>query len=136
MKSKGKEKMYLALSQNSSLIPYMLYTEHWSKWNFFRAVSKCDSIVVKPNDSLKARNVYFISRAENKYIVQINDEKFYFPTREKVFDFIAVKANNIPFIIQEYINLAKIEGRPFVARVITQRRTHALPGWQLRINSE
>ncbi len=91
-------------------------------------LSKNKSIVVKPNKGLKAKNIYFIfKRKSGSYVVQLNENKIYFSSRQRVYAYMKKRINNTSYIIQKRIEMAKIDGRPFDIRVILQRKSATLP---------
>ncbi|SDH53230.1 YheC/YheD family protein [Alteribacillus bidgolensis] len=127
---RNKWKLYLAMKRNKELRPYLVHTKKWNKKNFERMLSKNKSIVVKPNKGLKAKNIYFIFKRNSKsYVVQLYENKIYFSSRQRVYEYMKKRINNTSYIIQKRIKMAKIDGRLFDIRVILQRKSINLP-WE------
>lgn len=124
---RNKWKMYLAMKKNKKLSKYLVDTKLWSIKNLYTMLSSYKSIVVKPNKGLKATNIYFISEKKEGYEVQIYERKYYFFKREEVYKFMQKKIGKVTYIIQKYIEMAKIDGRPFDIRVIIQRKSLSSP---------
>ncbi|MFB4164168.1 YheC/YheD family protein [Alteribacillus sp. JSM 102045] len=127
IKGRNKWKLYLALKKNKKLRPYLVPTKKWSKNNFEYMLSKYQSIVVKPNKGLKANDIYFISKIDSGYEIQIYEKKNYFSTRQEAYKFMKKTLKDVANIIQKRIDIAKIDGRPFDFRVIIQRKTLSSP---------
>ncbi|RKL69128.1 hypothetical protein CR203_03575 [Salipaludibacillus neizhouensis] len=127
IKGRNKWKMYQAMRKNKKLAPYLVYTKQWNKKNFNGMLSKYNAIVVKPNNGLKARSIYFISKKNSGFKVQIYERKYFFSTSENVYDFMKKRTQRVSYIIQNHIDMEKINDRPFDIRVIIQRRSIAYP---------
>ncbi|KHF39853.1 YheC/YheD family protein [Halalkalibacter okhensis] len=129
MKINGRNKwrMYLAMKRNKKLRKYLVHTRLWSRNSLYMMLLKYKSVVVKPNKGLKARDIYFISKKEKGYEIQIYERKYYFSEREQVYKFMQRKIGQVTYIIQRHIDMAKINGNPFDIRVIIQRKSLSSP---------
>jgi len=124
---RNKWKMYLLMKKNRKLSKYLVDTKLWSKKNLYTMLSSYKYVVVKPNRGLKATNIYFISEKEEDYEIQIYERKYYFLKREEVYKFMQDKIGQVTYIIQNHIEMAKIDRRPFDIRVIIQRKSLSSP---------
>ncbi|MFB4164169.1 YheC/YheD family protein [Alteribacillus sp. JSM 102045] len=121
LKGRNKYKMYLALKENKALQSYLPYTVRWSKQNFYRMLKKYRSLVVKPRNGRQGQRIYFVNKTKKKYVVHINKIKKVFKTRKDVFNYLSQFTRKRKFIIQEEIDLARIDGKRFDFRIIIQR---------------
>lgn len=122
--------MHLVMNKNLHLQKYLPETVIWNKENFVRMLSKHHSVVVKPNNGKQGQSIYFVEKERSKYIVKINKKKVVFSTTQEVYDHLNKGASKREFIIQQEINLAKIDGRRFDFRIIVQRKTRGHP-WEV-----
>ncbi|WP_100399092.1 YheC/YheD family protein [Bacillus sp. FJAT-44742] len=127
IRGRNKWELYLALKKAKQVRPYLVFTKRWNRNNFQSMLSKYKQIVIKPNDGLQARNIYFVTKSKKKIVVQVYRKKRYFSTSDLVYEFMGKRIGKRPYIIQKRINLAKIHKRPFDVRVIIQRKTFRSP---------
>lgn len=120
---RNKYQMYLVMKQNNQLVPYLPNTIMWSKKNFFTMLNKYKSVVVKPNNGKQGQKVYFVKRTSLNYYMTINKKRKVFGSKRDVYNYLKKVASKREFIIQQDVNLAKIDRRPFDFRIIVQRKT-------------
>lgn len=127
LRGRNKYEMYLAMKKNKHLQPHLPDTMMWSNRNFLRMLSKYKSVVVKPNKGKQGKSIYFVDKTESNYVVNINKSRQVFESYQDVFNYIKNAVSKKEFIIQQEVNLAKIDGRRFDFRIIVQRKTRELP---------
>ncbi|MFP3847072.1 YheC/YheD family protein, partial [Priestia filamentosa] len=59
------------------------------------------------------------------YLIQYRNENKQFLTKKEAFTFLQSMIDNQTYLVQQYIDLATIEGRPLDLRIIVQRNEHS-----------
>ncbi|WP_158282176.1 YheC/YheD family protein [Salipaludibacillus keqinensis] len=127
LRGRNKYKMYLALKQNKSLEPALPHTMMWSENNFVTMLRNYHSVVVKPNNGKQGQKVYFVKKVGSKYVVYINKKRKTFKKRKSVSNYLKRVTSKRNFIIQQEVDLARIDGKRFDFRIIVQRKKRNLP---------
>ncbi|MBM7095010.1 YheC/YheD family protein [Bacillus sp. H-16] len=124
IKRRNKYKMYLAMKKSEELAPYLPHTRRWvGKKRLYQMLDEHGDIVIKPNRGLKGKNIYFVSKQDGSYVVQIFDEQFLFIKKHKLYRFLRERIGKVSYIIQKRIHTAVVNGNPFDMRVIIQRNS-------------
>ncbi|WP_332630296.1 YheC/YheD family protein [Halalkalibacter flavus] len=127
LRGRNKYKMYLALKQNNYLESSLPHTMMWSEKNFVSMVRKYKSVVIKPNNGQQGQKIYFVKKIGSKYVVYINKKRKVFKNRKSVSNYMKRVTSKRKFIIQEEVDLARINGKRFDFRIIVQRKERNLP---------
>ncbi|MGJ9381562.1 YheC/YheD family protein [Salipaludibacillus sp. CF4.18] len=128
LRGRNKYEMYLAMKKNKHLQLHLPNTMMWSNRNFLSMLSKYKSVVVKPNKGKQGKSIYFVDKkSDSTYVVNINKNRLVFETCEDLCSYIKNAVSKKEFIIQQEVDLAKIDGRRFDFRIIVQRKSRELP---------
>ncbi|WP_183163920.1 YheC/YheD family protein [Alteribacter keqinensis] len=138
IKRRNKYKMYLAMKRAEELAPHLPHTQKWvGKRRLYQMLDEHGEIVIKPNRGLKGKNIYFVLKQDDSYVVQIFDDQFSLNTRLELYNFLRDRIGRVPYIIQKRIHTAVVNGNPFDMRVIIQRNSIDDPwtvtGYKLRV---
>lgn len=100
-------------------------TDLFTKENLFKMMELRDEIIVKPIIGNGGKGVIKVTKTDNR-IFKINRRKatLLFHDKNSLLNYLqkAEEKKKKPFIIQHYIPLAKIDGRPIDFRYIVQRK--------------
>ncbi|MFB5664007.1 YheC/YheD family protein [Alteribacillus sp. HJP-4] len=123
LRGRNKYQMHLAFQENKELQLHLPHTLMWNKANLYLMLNKHKAVVVKPTNGKQGQNIFFVKKMNANYLIQFNKNKIKMKNREEVFHYINKIAGKRKFMIQQEIDLAKIDGRRFDFRIIIQRRT-------------
>ncbi|KHF39854.1 YheC/YheD family protein [Halalkalibacter okhensis] len=127
LRGRNKYKMYLALKQNKYIKSALPYTMMWSEKNFVRMLRRYKSVVIKPNNGQQGQKIYFVKKVGAKYAVNINQKHKVFNNRKRAINYLNRVTSKRKFIIQQQVDLARIDGKRFDFRIIVQRKKRNHP---------
>lgn len=127
--STSKWTKYKILRKSKRLQAYLPETAWLSVSSFWRMLNKHGQIILKPTGSYGGNGVIRVKAiGSSTYECQDGAKKRTYTNLEDVNAYIKKKAKK-PYIVQQRINLATKNGRPFDLRVMVQRRPKG--DWQV-----
>lgn len=116
-----KNQLLLEDEQLADLIPE---TKIFTYNNFWDLMNKYRKVVVKPSRGSLGKGIILVTEIGiEEYELLILNKKKYINGQKTLFQYLKKQENkNIPYIVQYYIPLAKVLGRPIDLRYITQRK--------------
>src|SRR4051812_27333862 len=89
-------------------------TKRFTKNNFWKLINKYKKVVVKPSRGTHGLGVIVVTETDDEtYKLNILNKVEYIKGKERLFQYLKKKEKvNIPNIVQYYIPLVKIEGKP------------------------
>ncbi|HDX9614587.1 TPA: YheC/YheD family protein [Bacillus toyonensis] len=127
IKVKGNKKSMYQLFKTdphlTSLIPETKEIKNESA--FISFLDQYRDVIVKPiSGSLGKGIMRLIVGANNQYTLQHTNKIFQFTDTSELLLFLKQKIKSKPYIIQQYIQLAKVKNSPFDLRVIVQQKSN------------
>lgn len=123
MVSYGKLTKHKYLSNSADLVPAIPKLRKMNKDSFLMLLSKYGHIVVKPSVGSGGKGVMIIDSVGNdRYRVHYGTVKKTFKGKQNTYAFVRSVMKNRVCVVQQKINLAHINGRPFDLRVMVQRK--------------
>jgi glutathione synthase/RimK-type ligase-like ATP-grasp enzyme len=127
--STSKWTKYKLLRKSKRLQAYLPETDWLSVNSFWRMLTKYGQIILKPTGSYGGNGVIRVKTIDSStYEFQDGAKKRTYTDLEEVNSLIKKKASKT-YIVQQRINLATKNGRPFDLRVMVQR--HPKADWQV-----
>lgn len=95
-------------------------TDEWSEGSFHTFLSRYGKVIIKPvNGSWGSGILVVTRRSADRYAVQMATKRIIL-NESDVYRYISSVIKNRPYLIQNFISLASIGGRPIDVRVMTQ----------------
>ncbi|MBB5173622.1 YheC/YheD family protein [Texcoconibacillus texcoconensis] len=114
------------MNNRKSLQPYLPTTASFNKNTMWNLMDQYSELIIKPSFSRWGENIYKLSHvSDEKYEIQNEDIVKTIEGKEETIEYFRKKIRYVPYIIQQHIPLAKINGRPFDIRVMVQRRKNS-----------
>jgi glutathione synthase/RimK-type ligase-like ATP-grasp enzyme len=123
--STGKYTKYKLLAVDGLLRSSMPETKIFTKQNFIEMLNRHRSIIIKPSLGFRGYNVLKITAINSRFILHSSNTEEIFKELSLLFDRLKIITQKRIFIVQEYIPLAQINGRPFDVRAIVQRKVNS-----------
>lgn len=118
----GKLTKHKFFSKSDGLLPSLPGTQKMNKRSFISFIKRYKHIIVKPSKGLGGAGVIQITTVrENTYQVHYGQHKKKIKGLIPTYSFVQSKVKGV-YVVQQKIQLAKINGRPFDLRVMVQRR--------------
>ncbi|WP_026691157.1 YheC/YheD family protein [Alteribacter aurantiacus] len=138
LKRRDKYKMYQAMVQYEDLTPHLPVTKQWKgKEAFYQMLSDHRGLVIKPNRGLKGKNIFFVSKWNSTYYVQMKDRSRTFKSMFSAYSYLNRRIKDTKYIMQERIFTARVKGKPFDIRVIVQfnpkKKKWEVTGYKFRV---
>ena len=119
--STSKWTKYKLLRKSKKLQAFLPETDWLSVSSFWRMLTKYGQIILKPTGSYGGNGVIRVKPVgSSTYEFQDGSKKRTYTEQEEINTFIKKKASK-NYIVQQRINLATKNGRPFDMRVMVQR---------------
>lgn len=122
---------YQALTEDPELNLHNPETYLFSKDNLFKMLESYKEIMIKPVSGSFGKNIRKVTKMDNGTLqVHYNKEKFIVKDKYSLYRFLnkIETLGRKSFMIQKYISLAKVDGRPIDFRYIVQRKKDT-PDW-------
>lgn len=105
---------------------YLPETKIFTKNQLFNFINKYQKVILKPSIGSLGNGIIIISEIEDeKYELHILNKKKWIIGQDKLFNYLKVhESKSIPFIIQEYIPLITLSGKPIDFRYIIQKHNN------------
>ncbi len=121
--SLGKWRKHNILSQSPGMVSLLPKTRRLNRDNLWSSVDQFGKVIIKPAGSSGGYGVMQVTSLGNeKYEVHYNRTKRILSGRKAAYSFIQRKTKSAPYIVQQKIHLAKVNGKPFDVRVMVQRK--------------
>jgi glutathione synthase/RimK-type ligase-like ATP-grasp enzyme len=121
-----KQNVYTVLKSDESLQLVLPQTNVMNSeevlWNM---LDEHKTIILKPVFGRSGSGVIKVSVQPLSYLIQYRNENKQFLTKKEAFTFLQTMIENQTYLVQQYIDLATIEGRPLDLRIIVQRNEHS-----------
>ncbi|MBM7661367.1 glutathione synthase/RimK-type ligase-like ATP-grasp enzyme [Bacillus mesophilus] len=123
----NKWKKYITLRKNKRVVPHLPKTIRFSSkqklWNF---VKEHQTVIIKPRAGSRGRKIYKITSRESDNVeIHYLSRKNHFTDMDSAHAHLKEEIKKTSsYIVQEYIPLATVQGRPFDIRVIVQKQKH------------
>jgi len=122
----------MALMESAALRGHLPATKSWSKEKLFQMLDQYGSVMVKPSYGWGGQGVMKIARSTGgKFNIHYNNRVKTGKSRGEVYKYVNKKRGGSSAIIQQYIPLARMAGRPFDLRVMVQRRSTKSSKWEV-----
>ncbi|WP_053362708.1 YheC/YheD family protein [Bacillus sp. FJAT-27251] len=119
--NKSKWKKHLLLKENSRVVNHLPETEVFTKVNFSKFLDKYKEIIVKPSRGSRGKNIYKVTcLGDLQYEIHHKDHKTIFTGKSDAYTYLKQKMNR-RYLLQQYVDLARVEGCPTDNRVVTQK---------------
>lgn len=119
----GKYRNYHVMRRDASLHSALPQTEIFRSDNFHRMIDRYGSVIVKPAYGEKGIGIIKVSyKSGGKYIIHTGAVKKTITGKTAAFAYVKRLTKSKPNIVQRYIALAKVNGRPLDLRVMVQRK--------------
>ncbi|MGF9816434.1 YheC/YheD family protein [Bacillus toyonensis] len=93
--------------------------------DLFSFLDQYHYVVLKPVSGSLGKGIMKLEvDANNQYTIQHTNKTFRFMDKSELLLFLTQKMNAKPYILQQYIPLAKVKGSPFDLRVIVQQKSN------------
>lgn len=126
----GKYLLWHHFSKHAELRPYLPKTQRLTKESFLEFLQKYRMIYVKPSGGSRGMGIYKVwHRGKSVVAKKTIFSEGTMATPLDAWKFIEKHREGKPYIVQQGLRLAKINGRPFDIRVMVQR-TSPSADWQ------
>jgi glutathione synthase/RimK-type ligase-like ATP-grasp enzyme len=123
MTKRGKHMNIVVMGHDKSIRSSLPETRLYSSENFNNMINRYGTIIVKPNFGTGGAGVLKVSRLrDGKYSVHYGTSKRIIVGQNAVLSFLRRFTSATSYIVQQYVTLARINGRPFDLRVMVQRK--------------
>jgi glutathione synthase/RimK-type ligase-like ATP-grasp enzyme len=117
-----KYSKYMVLRKSSALTPHLPVTRWMTERNFQALLERYKQVVVKPTNKSGGLGVMKIAKIGNhRYQLHADSRVRTFESSSELIRYLKKHAAR-GHIVQQYISLAKMNGRPFDLRIMVQRR--------------
>lgn len=117
---------YKFMIKSNRVASHLPKTVLFTKSAFWHMLNKYGQIIVKPVLGSRGARVKMITALNNKtYEFHLENKKTIFTSKESLYAYVLdqVKDSKREHLVQQRINLAMIDDRPFDMRVVVQRKT-------------
>ncbi|WP_276351433.1 YheC/YheD family protein [Cohnella caldifontis] len=98
-------------------------TKFFTGESFNRMINRYGTVIVKPNWGLGGAGVIKVSRrSSGKYLIHVGTNRRVFSSQTAALDFLRPYTSRKPYIVQRYISMCRVKGRPFDLRIMVQRK--------------
>ncbi|MEF3305215.1 YheC/YheD family protein [Paenibacillus sp. GYB003] len=125
--SRNKLAKYRILAKSRALRTALPKTRSFTKSHFRSLLKRYRKVVVKPVGGSGGAGVMSVSAKGRTYKVHYGKKKRTIAGLSAVYSYIKRKSKGVSCIVQRKIALARVNGRPFDARVMVQRSKRS--GW-------
>lgn len=121
---KSKWNQHQILSSNNDLISYLPNTEVLTKGTFYSFISNNNEVIIKPCIGRHGLGIVSVMKTDSPSIeIQSGKMRKTFSGIDEAYEYINSNyLSKKPYLVQEKLALAEIEGCPFDIRVIVQKR--------------
>ena len=109
------------LIKHPNLRKYVPRTMLFNRKNLIWMLSSYSTVYFKPTGGSGGFNIIRINRQKNSFQIQLNSVKSTYSTMDRLYDKLYRFANKRSFLLQQGIDLAKTNSRPFDIRVMVQK---------------
>ncbi|MDF2659538.1 MAG: yheD 8 [Paenibacillus sp.] len=121
--SRNKLAKYRVLKKSSELASALPSTYSMTKSHFQKLISRYGKVIVKPSSGSGGIGVMsVVSQGGQSYKLHHGTSKKRISGLSETYAYIKRKTKGASYIVQKKIRLAKVNGRPFDARVMAQRK--------------
>lgn len=119
----SKLRMYNIHLQNELVKISLPETEEFTELNFWPFLDKHKEVIIKRDNSGRGIGIIKVKvQKDGNYEVHLENETLLFPEKRELYSFVHNYTKGSPFIVQQYVPLAKVNDSPFDVRVIVQRK--------------
>ncbi|HZG75545.1 MAG TPA: YheC/YheD family protein [Paenibacillus sp.] len=131
-RSKSKWSKYRIVRGVRSLRSHVPKSKPFSESALKSMLAKYGSVIVKPAHGWGGKGVMRVRRASNGRLeIRYKRSKKTYSSQAEANRYIRRKAKGKTFLVQRYIRLARVDGRPFDLRVMVQRRKTSSSKWKV-----
>ena len=121
-KSRSKWSKYVILSEDKQIAETLPETMVLTAANFRLMAAKHKHVILKPSGGAKGVGIIKLSYlGDEQFDVHFESNKQTISGLQQIFTYIKQITHAKPYIIQQYIDLAKVNGRPIDFRIMLQR---------------
>ncbi|QQE76600.1 YheC/YheD family protein [Brevibacillus composti] len=133
----GKWSKHLVLLQDEKLHPYLPDTVRFSPEALWSHLEKYGAVILKPSGGGGGAGIIKLTQLEDeKFLVHSGSGKKTLDGRTAAVAYIRSLFRPKPYLIQPYLSLGQIQGRPFDVRVMIQRKKGqpwVVTGWLAKL---
>lgn len=120
---KMDSKLYMSsiLRKDPSLCTFIPDTELLTEQSMWKYLDLYKDLILKPISSHGGKGVMRLSQQGKQYEVHTNEKKIRYKKKDQVNDYVFPKIGETRYIVQQRVNLASIQGRPFDIRILVQK---------------
>lgn len=123
MRKRGKLAYGQVMGRDPFVRPSLPETKMFSGESFDQMINRYGAVIVKPNWGLGGQGVMKVSRLSNgKYLIHYGMNRQVFSSKTAALVRLRQYISHRPYIVQRYISMCKVNGRPFDLRVMLQRK--------------
>ena len=123
MRKRGKLSIWSGNGTGYFVRPSLPETKMFSGESFVQMINRYGAVIVKPNWGLGGQGVMKVSRLSNgKYLIHYGMNRQVFSSKQQHWFVLRQYISHRPYIVQRYISMCKVNGRPFDLRVMLQRK--------------
>ncbi|WP_276351428.1 YheC/YheD family protein [Cohnella caldifontis] len=124
MTKRGKYMNMQVMGRDASIRHSLPETRIFTSKNLHEMINKYRTVIAKPNFGTGGAGVIKVSRINGgKYAVHFGTTNRVITGNTSVLAYLRRFAKAQPYIVQRYVSLAKVNGRPIDVRVMVQRKT-------------
>ncbi|WP_309121808.1 YheC/YheD family protein [Paenibacillus sp.] len=131
-RSKSKWNKYRIVRSVSSLRSHIPKSKPYSKVNLKRLLARYGRVIVKPVHGSGGKGVMRVRGSSSGRIeIRYKRKKKTYSSRSAANRYIRRKSKGKGLLVQRYIRLARVQGRPFDLRVMVQRKKTSSSRWKI-----
>lgn len=123
MTKRGKHMNIVVMGRDHSIRSSLPETQIFSKQSFLTMMDRYGTVILKPNFGSGGAGVIKVSRLSGgKYRIHLGTTTRILSNKSAALVYLRRFTGAKQYIVQRYISMAKVKGRPFDLRVMVQRR--------------
>lgn len=123
-KSRYKWKKYKILSEHERFRGILPETRLMAINSFWSMMQKYGTVVLKPDNGQKGKGIYMVFASDqNSYKVRYKDDVLKFTEKERLNKYLAKVTSHTQYLLQQWVELARINDRPFDLRLTVQQNS-------------
>ncbi|MEW9669838.1 YheC/YheD family protein [Ammoniphilus sp. 3BR4] len=121
---KMDSKLYMSniLRKHHSLRKFIPDTEFLTEKSMWKILDQYKDVILKPISSHGGKGVMRLSKQDKRFEVHIKEKRILFDQKDHANSYVFSKIGATRYIVQQRVNLALIEDRPFDIRVLVQKK--------------
>jgi glutathione synthase/RimK-type ligase-like ATP-grasp enzyme len=122
MRSMMKWEKFKILKQHTELAALLPETKWMTVENFWALMNKYRTVILKPYNGFGGHGVIKVSHKADSFYEIHCDQTKHNKHEKTLFSFLKSRIRNQGYLVQQWIDLAEVNGRPFDLRVMVQKR--------------